>query len=234
MLSGRHTLIAAVAMLAVTLSVRADKYCVVCGPSWGTFTCESVTGGEVGRVECGLRNPHCQVTYYDGRVCGPATFVKNRDRAKQNLKWTIFHEGCSVFAADDRRSVAEIRNCAMDKEHHNEEAQFQISSEPDDELNMIIDESIAEIQKETIQNFDWVCDHEKQGGAMHDMLAKNDIGGIRNLYANYQHHNPNAVNQLAAASDTYVRSLVNSACPPTREEKRERDLSNHPDHPDKP
>ena len=217
--------ILAFVLFSVAIPAFADKYCVVCGPNSPTgtrpFVCQATTGGEVGKVECGLRNPGCQITFYDGRVCGPGTFVKSRASAKAHVKWSIFHEGCPVFAGDTRRSASELRGCFMDKEGHNDEALFQISSHSDAELEDLISESVAEIQNETVQNFSWVCDHEKQGAEIHQMLARNDIGGIRGRFAQYQNHNPNARNQLAAASDSFVRSLVQSHCPPTSAPKRE-------------
>lgn len=221
-------------VVIVTGAARADKYCVTCGPSSPTgtkpFLCEStLVGGEAGRVECGVRNPGCQITFYDGRICGPGTYVKSRQSAKAHVKWSISHEGCSVFSGDSRRSAADLRGCYMGKEGHNDEALFQISSLSDAELDELTTESVNEIKSEVIGNFSWVCDHERQGAEIHGMLARNDVGGIRGRYSSFQHHNPNAVNQLAGVPDSYVRLLVQSHCPPRAPETREHQRPDH-DH----
>lgn len=221
----RHARRAAIAFgFIVASSLYADKYCVTCSPSSPTgtrpFVCESSLGGEAGRIECGVKNSGCQITYYDGRVCGPGTYVKSRVSAKAHVKWSITHEGCAVFRGNDRRGAAELRSCYLGKEGHNDEALFQIGSLSDAELDELTTESVHEIQNEVIGNFDWVCHHERQGAAIHQMLARNDFGAIRATYSQYQRHNPNAVNQLAGVSDAYVRSLVESHCPPRASETK--------------
>lgn len=45
-----------------------NDYCVRCR-NGQVKKCHSDIGGEVGMVECGVRNPGCSISYFDGRYC---------------------------------------------------------------------------------------------------------------------------------------------------------------------
>jgi hypothetical protein len=50
-------------------SMMADNdYCVKCADG-SVKKCRSANGGEVGMVECGVRNSGCSISYWDGRYC---------------------------------------------------------------------------------------------------------------------------------------------------------------------
>lgn len=201
-------------LLLIASAAIADDFCVTCPPSARSFKCVSNLGGEFGRIECGVRNSGCSVTFFDGRTCG--NFVKDPFSLRAHVKWAIFHEGCNVFAGNNMRSAAELRGCYLGVQRHNDEAIFQINNAGDPELTAVTQQVSAEIPAEfqLPTNFYWVCEHEGLGRLIHDLRARGDFGGIRGIYANAQGHNPNARNLLAAMSDDQVASTVDGSCPP--------------------
>lgn len=213
-------------MLAIVLlflpgQLAADKYCVSCAPKPQSmqgskpFMCESTTGGEFGRIECGLRNSGCQITFYDGRFCGPDSCTYNFGSLKSHVKWCIFHEGCAVWNGEQQNPSEEIKSCCFDHQTHNDEATCQLKKAPLADFEKAVLDSVNDIPGEfqVPTNFRWVCEHEGQGGTMHALLAQGNIGGIRGVYHHYQKHNPNARNLLAALKDSIVRQLTLKHCP---------------------
>lgn len=226
--------------LLILQPLLADKYCVTCSPSspQGTrpFRCEATTGGEIGRVECGIKNQGCQVTFYDGRVCGPGDCSYNRPEGKQNLKWCVFHEGCNVFDGSNRKPAEDVRSCCFGFQEHNDNALCQVRKIPGQDLSGIIDEIAQEVPNEfqAAVNFSWVCDHERQGARIHELAKNKRFGEIRAIYGAFQAHNPNARNILAAVSDDGLMALVANNCPPTGSLRDEPSHHERVDKPGKP
>jgi hypothetical protein len=223
----RRIVLILAALVAIPLSMSAAGMCECNKPSWSTMRFRDCMETKAECVEhCG-RVGYAWQENHDGCIgFRKRTYEKSRPSLKQHVKWAIFHEGCGVFAGDTRAGLGGLRNCFMVVESHNKEAKYQISAHDDVTLSAVVDESVAEIQAETVENFRWVCDHEQQGAAMHRLLAAGDIGAIRRVYSAYQQHNPNARNQLAAATDAFVRHLVANACPAVeakKETRRERE-----------
>ena len=193
-------------------------------PSWSSMRFRDCMETKAECVESCGRPGYSWIENHDGCIgFRKRTYEKSRASLKTHVKWCIFHEGCGIYAGDTRAEIGGLRNCFMVRESHNKEAKYQISAHDDATLSDVIDESVNEIRAETVENFKWVCEHEREGATMHRLLARNDFGAIRRLYEGRQQHNPNARNQLAAASDSYLRHLVTNACPPVEaERKRER------------
>jgi hypothetical protein len=219
----------------VARSSGAEGMCECNKPTWSTMAFRDCMESEAEcRNDCGFVG-YSWTEKHDGCIgFKKRTYTKSRESLKQHVKWCIFHEGCGLFAGDTRVDLGGIRNCFMVKETHNKEARYQISAHDDTVLGEVVNESVAEIKQEVVGNFHWVCDHEKQGSAMHGMLGRGDIGGIRSLYSRYQQHNPNARNQLAGVPDSYVSFLVQQHCPNVAPDaSRDRERVDRPDRPDR-
>jgi hypothetical protein len=137
----------------------------------------------------------------------------DRAELKQNVKWSIFHEGCRVYASNDQiGNITDIRNCIYATQQHNQRAQDLIRNANDSLLLQIVQECSNEIPNEfqLRDNFSWVMYHEGQGEQIRTMLGRGNFEGIRSVYHDKQNHNPNARNLLAAVSNPYIRDLINS------------------------
>ena len=137
----------------------------------------------------------------------------DRTELKQNVKWSIFHEGCRVFAANDQiGNMRDIRTCIYNTQSQNQRALDLIGSANDDLLLEVVTECSNEIPGEfqLRDNFSWVMYHEGRKEQIRVMLENGNYEGIRSLYHQIQDHNPNARNLLAAVSNPYIRDLVNS------------------------
>lgn len=144
-----------------------------------------------------------------------STFIHADDRSelKQNVKWSIFHEGCRVYAGNDQvGNITDIRNCIYQAQQHNQRALDLIGNANDALLVQVVQESSAEIPGEfqLRENFSWVMYHEGQKEQIRTMLGRGNFEGIRSVYHDKQNHNPNARNLLAAVSNIYLRDLVDS------------------------
>ena len=132
------------------------------------------------------------------------------NQLETNIKWTIFHEGCPVFAGNERRPVAEIRDCALTKEKHNTLASALISAASDDEINRAVTQAVTEIPTEfqLYTNFTWVLDHENQLHTFRQLQALGRFDVIRDTYYRAQGANPNARYLLAAYSDNQIAAMI--------------------------
>jgi len=142
-----------------------------------------------------------------------AAFADDRAELKQNVKWSIFHEGCRVYASNDEiGNITDIRNCVYNTQRHNQRALDLIGNANDDLLLQVVKECSNEIPNEfqLRENFSWVMYHEGQKEQIRVMLGNGNYEGIRSVYHDKQDHNPNARNLLAAVSNPYIRNLVNS------------------------
>jgi len=148
-----------------------------------------------------------------GVLCARLLYADDRSELKQNVKWSIFHEGCRVYASNDQiGNITDIRNCIYQSQQHNQRALDLIGGANDDLLLQAVVESSAEIPGEfqLRDNFSWVMYHEGQKEQIRTMLGQRNFEGIRSVYHDRQNHNPNARNLLAAVSNSYIRDLVNS------------------------
>lgn len=146
-------------------------------------------------------------------IAAGISFADDRAELKQDVKWSIFHEGCRIYAADDNLgSITDIRNCVYQTQAHNQRAQDLIRNANDDLLRQVVIESSNEIPDEfqLRGNFQWVMYHEGQGESIRVMVGRGNFEGVRSTYSDKQAHNPNARNLLAAVSNRYIRDLVNS------------------------
>jgi hypothetical protein len=144
-----------------------------------------------------------------------SAFLHADDRAelKQTVKWSVFHEGCRVYASNDLiGNITDIRNCVYQTQQHNQRALDLVGNANDDLLLQVVAESSAEIPGEfqLREAFSWVMYHEGQKEQMRTMLGRGNFEGIRSVYHDKQDHNPNARNLLAAVNNQYIRDLVNS------------------------
>ena len=56
-------------------------------------------------------------------IFGALARADDRAELKQTVKWSIFHEGCRVYAANDQiGNITDIRNCIYDTQRHNQRA----------------------------------------------------------------------------------------------------------------
>lgn len=142
-----------------------------------------------------------------------AGHADDRAELKQGVKWSIFHEGCRVYAANDQiGNITDIRNCVYATQQHNQHALDLIGNANDALLLQVVKESVAEIPDEfhLREGFSWVMYHEGQKEQIRVMLGNGNFEGIRSVYHDKQNHNPNARNLLAAVSNAQIRELVNS------------------------
>lgn len=71
-------------------AVSADDYCITCPSPYQRFKCESPSwcGGDCGQVWCGVKNPGCSSTYYDGRYCTPVNTLSSRAKGESSVSKT--------------------------------------------------------------------------------------------------------------------------------------------------
>lgn len=137
-----------------------------------------------------------------------------------HVKWCIFHEGCNLYFVpsghdeidDAVRSIADLRDCFMAKEHQNQHAQDLIRNANDNLLMQVTMQAAAAIPSEfdLRQNFWWVAYHEGRMVQFREWNARHEFSAIRSDYNQHQQHNPNARNLLSAVNNRYVFDLVNS------------------------
>jgi hypothetical protein len=148
-----------------------------------------------------------------GVVCASLLHADDRSELKQNVKWSIFHEGCRTYASNDQiGNITDIRNWIYQSQQHNQRALDLIGGANDDLLLQVVTKSSAEIPGEVQlrENFSWVMYHEGQKRTDPNNAGTGNFEGIRSLYDDKQNHNPNARNLLAAVSNSYIRDLINS------------------------
>jgi hypothetical protein len=158
-------------------------------------------------------NKYIGLAFVISLACALLLRADDRSELKQNVKWSIFHEGCRVYAGNDQiGSITDIRNCIYQSQQHNQRALDLIGGANGGLLLQAVAESSADIPGEfqLRENFSWVMYHEGQKGQIRTMLGRGNFEGIRSLYHDKQNHNPNARNLLAAASNSYIRDLANS------------------------
>jgi subtilisin family serine protease len=141
------------------------------------------------------------------------------DVAQQAVRWSIYHEGCPVYAASPSASpvteltpVPELRACFLRVQAHNPAATAAIRGLSDQALLYATREAAAQIYKEfdVPGNFEWVAGHEGQLAVFRDLDSEKHYDEIRRLYFQYQEHNPNAKNLLSAVSDQQIHELLSA------------------------
>jgi len=152
------------------------------------------------------------VPYFIAALLSSA-FADDLSDLKQGVKWSIFHEGCRVYAPDDGiGNITQIRQCIYSTQAHNQHFEDLLGNVNDAVLLDAVKVAVADIPAEFDLRgaFQWVMYHEGQKETIRVMLGRADFEGIRSLYHDKQNHNSNARNLLAAVSNADIRSLVNS------------------------
>ena len=149
--------------------------------------------------------------------CAKAAQTSSAD-LEAHVKWSIFHEGCRVFAGsesasplqDKMRPIEELRTCFLRSQEHNRSASTLIASASQETLQSAVDNAVSVIPQEfqLAVNFNWVAIHEGQLPAFRRLNAAENFEGIRAIYAAAQNHNPNARHLLAAVSNRTIQGLV--------------------------
>src|ERR1700676_676371 len=137
---------------------------------------------------------------------------------KQNIGWSIAHEGCQVYGAAGKTTRADVmlpadqlRQCFEDVQRHNPDAYRMIKATPDVVLSEATKEAV-EADKAAYhvqENFEWVLQHEGQLPYFRSLVNSGNFAAIRGRYKQLQSHNPNAVNALNTLSDSELASAVN-------------------------
>jgi hypothetical protein len=146
-------------------------------------------------------------------LCLSTALADDGSDFRGGVKWSIFHEGCRAYAADDNLgNITGMRQCINGTQRHNQHFEDLLGNANDAALLDAVKAAVADIPTEFDLRgaFQWVMYHEGQKEKIRVMLGQNDFEGIRTLYHDKQNHNPNARNLLAAVSNAYIRNLVNS------------------------
>jgi hypothetical protein len=137
------------------------------------------------------------------------------DELYENVRWTIFHEGCEVFLPgtsepDTFKPIADLRACYARKQEHNPSAAALIRASSDEALLQATLRAVNDIPVafDFEQNLRWVMEHEGEGGEFRRLAASGDAPSPRERYRARQNHNPNARNLLAAVSDRQLFAFV--------------------------
>lgn len=153
-------------------------------------------------------------------IFGGSAYADFKSELKQNIKWSIFHEGCHVFYVpqgkgpleDEVLPASNLRQCYYNTQQHNQGAQNLIAEANDDLLLQVTMEAIQEIPDEfhLFENFQWVADHEGQEETFRVRNGQGNYESIRSIYFEKQRHNPNAADLLSAVSNRYIRDMINA------------------------
>jgi hypothetical protein len=131
---------------------------------------------------------------------------------KEFAKWSIWHEGCRVYADDNSIGNVEfIRGCMLGTHEQNRRAQALIAGASRSTLMAVIRESAAELLSEqrVRERFEAVCRQNSLLENFRLLQAEEDFEGIRQLYRDHVEED-GVRNLLAAVSNEYLGDMIDS------------------------
>jgi hypothetical protein len=129
----------------------------------------------------------------------------------EDVKWSIWHEGCRVYDPNDViRSASDLRQCYLNSQGHNPMAMKILAGANDRELMAATLQAAIEIPVtfDLFGNFQWVCLHEAQLQPFLALRIQGKFDDIRSAYYETQLHNPNSRNLLAAVKNAYISEML--------------------------
>ena len=114
----------------------------------------------------------------------PTARADDNSERREGVKWSIFHEGCRVYAANNEiGNITQIRQCIYNSQTHNQHFEDLLGNVNDVVLLEDVKAAAAVIPTEFQLRgaFQWVMYHEGQKEVIRVMLGRDDFEGIRTL-----------------------------------------------------